>query len=123
MIHDDQLPGRRHPSLRWTGLTGAATALYLARAAERVQGPLLVVTRDASTAARLEEEFAFFAGANTPIFAFPGYETLPYDQFSPHPDIISQRLRAMARLPILKRGIVIVDLPSNVSAGVRMTLR
>ncbi len=112
MIADDQLPGPRRPSLRWTGLTGAATALYLARAAERVPGPLLVVTRDAATAARLEEEFAFFVGASTPIFAFPGYETLPYDQFSPHPDIISQRLRAMARLPSLQRGIVIVDLPT-----------
>ncbi len=112
MIADDQLPGPQRPSLRWTGLAGAATALYLARAAERVAGPLLVVTRDAATAARLEEELAFFTGATTPIFAFPGYETLPYDQFSPHPDIISQRLRALARLPSLKRGIVIVDLPT-----------
>ena len=59
-------------------------------------GPLLVVTRDAATAARLEEELAFFAPATVPIFAFPGYETLPYDQFSPHPDIISQRLRTLA---------------------------
>jgi transcription-repair coupling factor (superfamily II helicase) len=44
------------------------------------------------------------------VFAFPGYETLPYDQFSPHPDIISQRLGALARLPALRRGIVLVDL-------------
>ena len=106
------LPSPDRPSLRWTGLTGAATALELARAAAGAPGPLLVVTRDAATAARFEEELGFFGAGRTPVLAFPGYETLPYDQFSPHPDIISQRLRAMAKLPVLQRGIVIVDLPT-----------
>ena len=103
------LPTNEHPSLRWLGLTGAATALQVARAATQATGPILLVTGDAATAARLEEELAFFCAGAVPIFGFPGYETLPYDQFSPHPDIISQRLRTMARLPALKRGIVIVD--------------
>ncbi|MGI9246159.1 MAG: DEAD/DEAH box helicase, partial [Steroidobacteraceae bacterium] len=106
------LPSAPATGLRWTGLTGAAHALYVARAASEAQGPLLLVTRDAAAAARLEEELGFFVADGLPIFAFPGYETLPYDQFSPHPDIISQRLRTMARLPSLKRGIVIVDLPT-----------
>jgi transcription-repair coupling factor (superfamily II helicase) len=106
------LPSPDRPSLRWTGLAGAATALYVARAAAQATGPLLVVTHDAATAARLEEELGFFVDAGTPVFPFPGYETLPYDQFSPHPDIISQRLRTMARLPALKRGVVIVDVPT-----------
>ncbi len=109
---DLPLPSSDQPSLRWTGLVGAATALYVARASEQARGPLLVVTRDAATAARLEEELGFFAPPATTILAFPGYETLPYDQFSPHPDIISQRLRTMARLPALQRGIVIVDVPT-----------
>ncbi|HEX5649447.1 MAG TPA: transcription-repair coupling factor [Steroidobacteraceae bacterium] len=109
--HALPLPSPDRPSLRWTGLTGAATALYVARAAAETRAPLLVVTQDAAGAARLEEELGFFA-AGTAILAFPGYETLPYDQFSPHPDIISQRLRTMARLPALERGIVIVDLPT-----------
>ncbi|MEY2919212.1 MAG: transcription-repair coupling factor, partial [Pseudomonadota bacterium] len=104
------LPTNEHPSLRWLGLTGAATALQVARAATQAPGPVLLVTSDAATAARLEEELAFFCAGAVPVFGFPGYETLPYDQFSPHPDIISQRLRTMARLPALKRGIVIVDL-------------
>ena len=106
------LPAPDQPSLRWIGLTGAATALYVARAADQARGPLLLITNDASSAARLEEELAFFCTPGLPIFAFPGYETLPYDQFSPHPDIISQRLRTLARLPALRRGIVIVDLPT-----------
>ena len=106
------LPAPEQPSLRWTGLTGAAVALHVARAASQAAGPVLLVTNDASSAARLEEELAFFCAAGLPVFGFPGYETLPYDQFSPHPDIISQRLRTLARLPALKRGIVIVDLPT-----------
>ncbi|HEX6572269.1 MAG TPA: transcription-repair coupling factor, partial [Steroidobacteraceae bacterium] len=110
--HALPLPSPDRPSLRWTGLTGAATALYVARAAAETRAPLLVVTQDAAGAARLEEELGFFVVRGTPILAFPGYETLPYDQFSPHPDIISQRLRTMARLPALERGIVIVDLPT-----------
>ncbi len=72
---------------------------------------MLLVTSDAATAARLEEELALLLRrAPCRSSRFPGYETLPYDQFSPHPDIISQRLRTLARLPALKRGIVIVDL-------------
>ncbi len=87
------LPTTEHPSLRWIGLTGAATALQVARAATQAPGPVLLVTHDAATAARLEEELAFFCAGAVPVCGFPGYETLPYDQFSPHPDIISQRLR------------------------------
>jgi transcription-repair coupling factor (superfamily II helicase) len=104
------LPAPDRPSLCWTGLAGAATALHVARAAAAAPGPLLFIVGDAATAARLEEELAFFCPADVPVQAFPGYETLPYDQFSPHPDIISQRLGALARLPALRRGIVLVDL-------------
>jgi len=110
MISEDQLPTPLRPVVRWTGLAGAATALVLAEAAARLRGPLLVLTRDAAGAAQLEEELRFFVGEGLPILPFPGYETLPYDQFSPHPDIISQRLRTLARLPHLGRGIVLTDL-------------
>ncbi len=112
MIKDEALPGASRLDVRWSGLAGAATALYLAAAAKRLPGPLLVLTADAATAAQLEEELRFFAPGSLPILPFPGYETLPYDQFSPHPDIISQRLRALARVPLLRTGIVIADLPT-----------
>ena len=42
------------------------------------------------------------------IVHFPDWETLPYDRFSPHPDIVSQRLAALHRMPALERGIVVV---------------
>ena len=106
------LPDRFNPRVRWQGLTGAALALGVARAAARAAGPLLVFTRDAAESERLESELPFFAPHDLPVLAFPDYETLPYDRFSPHPDILSQRLRALARLPGLERGIVLCDLPT-----------
>ena len=75
--------------------------------------PLLIVARDATEMSRLEDELRFFAPPSLPIVAFPDYETLPYDQFSAHPDIISQRLRTLSRLPGLATGIVITDLPTS----------
>jgi transcription-repair coupling factor (superfamily II helicase) len=108
----DILPDQRRPILRWTGLAGAGAALHLARSVSGIRAPLLLVAADAAGAARLEEEIRFFAPATLPVLAFPGYETLPYDQFSPHPDIISQRLRTLARLPTLGRAIVVTDLPT-----------
>ncbi len=97
----------------WRGLAGAGSALHLARHAARLDRPLLVVARDASQVSRLEDELRFFAGSGLPILSFPDYETLPYDQFSPHPDIISQRLRVLASLPTLGRGLVITDLATS----------
>jgi transcription-repair coupling factor (superfamily II helicase) len=110
MPFDFPLPSPAEPAVRWASLPGAATALHLAQAAERAAAPILLIARDAAEAARLEEELHFFARPDLPVHAFPGYETLPYDQFSPHPDIISQRLRTLARLPGLRRGIVVTDL-------------
>ena len=39
----------------------------------------------------------------------PDWETLPYDNFSPHEDIVSDRLKALSRLPTLESGVVIVS--------------
>ena len=112
MIFELKIPRKGTRVLRWANLVGAATALGLARAGASASGPLLLLAADAAEAARLEEELRFFAPGDLPVLAFPGYETLPYDQFSPHPDIISQRLRALARIPALRRGIVVADLPT-----------
>jgi len=107
------LPTGARPRVLWRGLAGGAAALYLARAASQLGRPLLVIARDAAEVARLEDELRFFAPAGLPVLAFPDYETLPYDQFSPHPDIISQRLRTLSRLPTLATGIVVTDLPTS----------
>jgi len=71
---------------------------------------LLVVARDNHGANQIEADLHTLLGSagDVPIVAFPDWETLPYDAFSPHPDIISQRLAALHALPALKRGIVVV---------------
>jgi transcription-repair coupling factor (superfamily II helicase) len=97
---------------RWGQLYGAAPALALAEAAATAPGPLLVVARSALDADRLEQEIGFFADCASPVLHFPDWETLAYDAFSPHQDIISQRLEVLYRLPRLERGIVIVAAPT-----------
>jgi transcription-repair coupling factor (superfamily II helicase) len=97
-------------SLEWAGLHGGARAIALAQAAARAEAPLLVVTPDTLTAERLEDEICFYLSspADIPILGFPDWEILPYDQFSPYQEIVSTRLRTLARLPWLVRGIIVV---------------
>ncbi len=106
-------PGAGVTQVRWRGLAGAATGLYLANAASQLGRPVLVIARDAAEMSRLEDELRFFAGDRVPILAFPDYETLPYDQFSPHPDILSQRLRTLSRIPALRSGLIVTDLATS----------
>ena len=73
---------------------------------------LLVVTADTSSAIALERELAFYLDGSTEILGFPDWETLPYDNFSPHQDIISGRLSALHKLPSLSSGILIVPIPT-----------
>jgi len=89
----------------------SALAFHVATAAAAHAAPLLVVARDNHGAHQLESDLHTLLGAqqsDLPVIGFPDWETLPYDVFSPHPDIVSQRLAALHRLPTLKRGIVIV---------------
>lgn len=87
-----------------------ALAWSIARAAEAHAGPVLVIARDNQSAHQIEADLHALLGdaSALPVVPFPDWETLPYDQFSPHPEIISQRLAALHRLPGLTRGVVIV---------------
>ena len=91
-------------------VSASALAWYIAAAARAHRGPLLLISRDNQSAQQLAADLQILAGADTqlPVIAFPDWETLPYDQFSPHPEIVSQRLAALNRLPSLERGIVVV---------------
>jgi len=77
-----------------------ADALLLARLAEREKHegrPVAIVTADATDAQRLIDEMAFFSpGLRCALF--PDWETLPYDTFSPHQDLISERLATLWRI-------------------------
>ncbi|MCB1777177.1 MAG: transcription-repair coupling factor, partial [Candidatus Competibacteraceae bacterium] len=100
------LPSDNRQPLRWAQLHGAAPALLIA-AATRFRGLLLVVAPDSQTALRLETELRIFGGADLEILAFPDWETLPYDGFSPHQDILSQRLATLYQLPQRRRGVLV----------------
>ena len=72
-------------------------------------GLLLVVTPDSQDAERLQRQLRFFCdNRSLDILCFPDWETLPYDRFSPHQDIISERLLTLQRLPGLRQGILLV---------------
>ncbi len=96
----------------WGQLYGCAGALAVASLAERSPGPIIVITADPQAADRMRDEIRFFAPPDLEVLHFPDSEALPYDAFSPHPDITSQRLRTLARLPELRNGVVIVALPT-----------
>ena len=91
---------------RWGELYGSSLAWALVEAAP-VSAPVLVVAPTGREADRMLAELAFFAGRAQTLLSFPDRETLPYDPFSPHPDIVSQRLHTLAALPELKRGLVV----------------
>ncbi len=59
--------------------------------------PLLILTDSAQQAERVRVELAFFA-PELRIFLLPDWETLPYDSFSPHQDLISERLATLYQI-------------------------
>ena len=96
---------------------GSADALLLARfaQAQAAQGKLsAIVTAEPADTQRLEAELPFFA-PGLRVAVFPDWETLPYDTFSPHQDLISERLATLWRL--LRHGsdgdVDVVLLPAS----------
>ena len=73
---------------------------------------LVVITADTSSSLVLERELPFFLDGSSEILVFPDWETLPYDNFSPHQDIISERLNTLYHLPSMSEGILIVPVPT-----------
>jgi transcription-repair coupling factor (superfamily II helicase) len=97
--------GKQH----WGNLPGAALSLAIAEAASNAKRFTLLLTADSQSAERLQEELAFFA-PELPVLHFPDWETLPYDLFSPHQDIVSQRIATLYQLPELSHGVLVVPI-------------
>jgi transcription-repair coupling factor (superfamily II helicase) len=87
-------------------LYGSSDALAIATLAARAR-PLLVVTETASHAQRLLDEIPFF-DANLKVHLFPDWETLPYDHFSPHNDLVSERLATLYQMMHGQFDVVVV---------------
>lgn len=94
----------------WGNLRGSGRSLVLCQAAQDHESLTLIVTQDTETARRIESELKFFRGPDVqlPVLHLPDWETLPYDNFSPHQDIISERLQTLYQLPQTEKGILVV---------------
>ncbi|WP_272520184.1 transcription-repair coupling factor [Providencia sp. PROV223] len=104
-----ELPSRSGDVRHLGCLIGAAGALECGEIIQRHQGPVIIVTRDMQNALRLRDEIQQFT--KHPIETLSDWETLPYDNFSPHQEIISHRLSTLYRLSSLQKGALI--LPVN----------
>jgi len=96
-------------SVYWHNLHGAAKALAISEHLSSNQFFNLVLTADASSTEILSQQIKFFA-PNLEVLSFPDWETLPYDYFSPHQDIISQRISTLYKLPNLRQGVLLVPI-------------
>ncbi len=89
-------------------LSGSADALVLASLATQ-RRPLVVITESAWQAQRLRAELSWFAPTKS-IHLLPDWETLPYDQISPHQDLVSERLSTLYQFSRNACDIVLVPI-------------
>ena len=108
-------PGKRYTVPRPAGSGDALLLAHFAQA-RKAQGQLTaILTADASDAQRLMDEMAFFV-PDLRCAIFPDWETLPYDTFSPHQDLISERLATLWRMQQgvkAETGVDVVLLPAT----------
>ncbi|WGV99377.1 transcription-repair coupling factor [Vibrio sp. YMD68] len=89
-------------------LKGSSLALAIAELADTHKNHTLLAVADPQTALKLQQEIEQFTDQEVAIF--PDWETLPYDNFSPHQEIISDRIARLYQLPSLTSGITIVPI-------------
>jgi transcription-repair coupling factor (superfamily II helicase) len=87
-------------------LTGSACATEVAEIIERHSGPVVLIAPDMQNALRLHDEITQFT--DNLVVNLADWETLPYDSFSPHQEIISSRLSTLYQLPTMQRGVLIM---------------
>lgn len=100
------LPTKANDTRSIGNLTGSSLALAIAEIEQQHTGPVVVAVTEPQLAFRLQNEINQFSQHSVEVF--PDWETLPYDSFSPHQDIISDRLSRLYHLPQQKDGTLIV---------------
>src|SRR5690625_2827881 len=86
---------------------GSGDAWLLGHLALKSKQPLVVLCANPVDAHRLTDEIKLFA-PNLNISAFPDWETLAYDRFSPHEELISTRLKTLYALSQKKVDVLVV---------------
>jgi transcription-repair coupling factor (superfamily II helicase) len=100
-------PEKQKKRINWGQLHGCAKDLLIANTAQEYKGLILLVTPDSQSAYQVEANLRFFSDIEH-IHIFPDWETLPYDVFSPHEDLISERLKTLYQLSSTQQGVLIV---------------
>ncbi|MDD3609814.1 MAG: transcription-repair coupling factor [Halothiobacillaceae bacterium] len=109
-LSEPTLPRRERDLIYWRLPAAGGLGLRLSQAVRHHAGPVLILTDSVLTAARLEQEIGYFLAGEAEILHFPDWETLPYDAFSPHQDLISRRIETLWRLPSLRRGALVTSI-------------
>ena len=110
------IPAKDGDNLSWNGLSGSAEILAVTELAQAHDNLIVVITADSSATERWTSGINFFAGNagddadNLDVLRFPDWETLPYDVFSPHQDIISERLSCLSQLQGKTKGVLTVPI-------------
>ncbi|WP_318388066.1 transcription-repair coupling factor [Enterobacter sp.] len=100
------LPSKAGDQRQLGELTGSACATEVAEIIERHAGPVVLIAPDMQNALRLHDEIRQFT--DNLVMNLADWETLPYDNFSPHQEIISSRLSTLYQLPAMQRGVLIM---------------
>jgi transcription-repair coupling factor (superfamily II helicase) len=110
-IFSPLLPNGKGDYVQWGNLHGSSLAMAIANGALKTKGSILLVTADTPSAMKLEKELSYFLqNESIKVQLFPDWETLPYDTFSPHQDIVSQRLETLYRLTQAETSVFIVPI-------------
>jgi len=110
-----QIP-EKHNKTWWNKLYGSSLALAIAEASvAHKNGPLVVIVEDVIHVDVLTREVEFYKDDKQRIFHLPDWETLPYDIFSPHQDIIAERLTTLHVLQNIHAGDILI-IPLNTLA-------
>ncbi len=104
-----QLPDKTNLSTSWSRLYGSAFALAIVESAKCYEhGPVVIIVEDIAHAESLKSEIEFYGSSALNIYHLPDWETLAYDVFSPHQDIVSERLKTLYQLQNIKPGEILL---------------
>ena len=109
------LPRQMTDRIQWGCLRGSAGALAISRASLVHDGTSVVIVSTMAEADRLEQDIQLYLRdvPNAPeVLHFADWETLPYDNFSPHQDIISARMRTLYQLSQGQKSLIVVSAPT-----------
>jgi transcription-repair coupling factor (superfamily II helicase) len=108
-FHDlqNKLPRQTQERKQWNGLCAGSQYLAIADAVSQHPRTSLLICNNSAEAYEAETSLGIYLKDQVEILNFPDWETLPYDQFSPHQDIISQRLETLSRLEQDQKALLI----------------